>query len=1475
MAIDKMIPRFLVSDEDERLLKEGAMTDALNVSISEDGDGSEGVVKNMKGTIAATSDDFLFDPGTEGLGEVLGSVSDPSRGFIYFFVGRSSGALDDAIYRYNTTDDTYIQVIKNNSGLNFQPGAFIKADLINIDLNQDGSVNTIIYFTDNYNPPRKINVDRAIAGDYSVGERFKEIIQTIKAANNKFPLVSFDTDTSFGQNNFNAEAFQFATQNIFEDGEESAISPYSELAVSQSMYLQSMETDNAISMLSENVCLIDTQIDIQRPDLKKVRLLCRRGNDTSFFVVDEFDPSANLTRNFFGSNITIYDASTSVYRFYNNVLGSTVDPLTVDKLYDNVPLIAQGQAVGGNRLFYSNYVEGRDNVPTNVTIIPKYSLSTDKSESFIPTSAVADVISQTNSVPSNQIKIDLLGGNAFDNLVSGQGTANGNTVVPAGTIIDISFRYDTDFTLSLEDSASVSKPVLTFDVTITGLPDQFGLFTGIAFGQIESNSDVIFSRPASTALDQQTVSIRQVVSQDTAIKNLVAPIDEKISIITKEYDYYIDQTLVASAGGGLDDDDNVLALPNGLELEADGRVVVDIEFNDTLVTANTASCNIVINPKVKNIRIPEGLGGARPKKSNTNSPIYIVSTSPESISDCFDSGSTDTQTCSNIDANYVHDEVATAIIKSAKPTFKSGSTHSFGIVYYDKFNRSGFVNELGSCYVNTIPERAAATQGLGPASIEIAFPTTADGGFNPPDWANRYQIVYAGADSISDYVQYTTGPAFYASTEEGINNNSEHKTDTGNKRIYVSLNNLEDYKAEKGALRNYSFTKGDKLRLISRRSDADDNTLYETASDGSPIEFEVVDTVIMSHTGTSGTISATPTEPININADPDHSDAGFEDKHVGFFLVLESSRINGGEVDGNGSAVRYTGYDWGDVSGHNPTTGSSSMDGSTSINHWGKQTVVEIYTPKKTTSEKVYYEIGQGRSVGSKNPSINAHGASITITNGDTWFRPVECKTALHHGDGDNTIPISTATAWEYRSRYDLYKYKAFFLESNNITDRIESKIWSKGRAHVPFKKASEVRRLNGITYGDAYTEDVANLSLSSFNPSLGNFDSLESKFGAINYIGNYNDNLVALQENKLSLIPIDKNIIQYAEGSGNVAISTKVLNPPRYSSGDYGCGGHPEAVLIQDNDVFFVDESRQAVMRLGGEQLAPISEKNMSSFFEDFFKAGHAKYVSGYDPRISTYFITGYGGSGADYSAETVGYDVARGVWQSKYSFTPDVYANQNNMLYSAKHTSGNDIFWRHDSAIRNNFYGTAANSEVEMVSKISPSRVKVYNAVSYEGDSALWDMSPVSTDLDQTSGTITSWSEKEGSYYASMPRDTSSNSASQNVYIGDLTTSNDVLFTSTVRLNRLPIPIGVEVTINGQAVTISSISGNTLTLAASNASVAGANLSISLSDDNGDPIRGHYAKIKLTNSSNAKHELYCINTHITDSKSHHPLGQ
>ena len=81
MPINKIIPRFLVSDKDERLLENGAMTDARNVTISENGDGTEGVIKNMVGTIAAdaktgselTTDDSL---------KAIGQASDSQRGFL-------------------------------------------------------------------------------------------------------------------------------------------------------------------------------------------------------------------------------------------------------------------------------------------------------------------------------------------------------------------------------------------------------------------------------------------------------------------------------------------------------------------------------------------------------------------------------------------------------------------------------------------------------------------------------------------------------------------------------------------------------------------------------------------------------------------------------------------------------------------------------------------------------------------------------------------------------------------------------------------------------------------------------------------------------------------------------------------------------------------------------------------------------------------------------------------------------------------------------------------------------------------------------------------------------------------------------------------------------------------------------------------------------------------------------------------------
>ena len=1483
MAIDKMIPRFLVSDEDERLLKEGAMTDALNVSISEDGDGSEGVVKNMKGTIEATAFNAESEPAADDSVTIIGQVSDPQQGKIYFFVADDDGSSQDAIYQYNVLNDSY-KLIAKSSSFSFSKNNPIKADFVNGDFQQNGTIQTILYFTDNLNPPRKLNVTRCLSNDYDLtsNSTFDYSLATVRASLNSPPSVRFETDNSVTQNGFLNDYFQFATQLIYKDGEESAISPYSELAVPSSVFQKTTET-NSRSRIFENVCVINPNytrvqppsspdgfnIDSNAvqpfngiPDVEFIRLLAKRGNNGSFFIVDDLPVDSNKTRDVLGDPKGVWDYTSGEYRFYNDILKVFVDSALTNKMYDNVPQKAIGQAFAGNRLFYSNYTEGYPNGGLNEQQVrAKFSqkfyapgVELGQSQGF--------VVEEGGTVSNGDIVVDMA--NQFS-------WANGSTatdIVDAGTKINIEFNYSPEGTVKGTATSGISTIKLFSDQS----PRQPFLV-----GLCPSTSSHTFQigHNGSTQVDLQIpINLTYTVPEDQSLSSVTEAIKDIFEGIERTVEY--DFTNSLGINGFVVTDPLTSNLSNGADVAfTNAKIKITYAFDDILNSSLTDT-TFTVKPYIKNISFTDlflfGSGTAQFDGSVpgidsivSENQVMNVNTDPLSQDD-------HAYVISNT-TDYVQNLSVFATTTASMSSFKAGCAHDFGVLYYDKWNRSGFVNELGSVYVKPLSQRPSGEEGR----CEITIGMDCE----PPSWAAKWQIVYGGMSSFSDYFQYTTGGAF--PLREG-----DHTLDFSRKRLYVSLKTLDKYVEEKSSLRNYSFTPGDILRIVSYVDDSG-TTIYPSSNDpNKPIEFTVVDTVILGNSHDDN--------PIHPSGASGHD---VDEDFTGTFLIIDAPEVNSGvtivDSSGTSTGLKYVGFDWHSVveaydnNGNNEET-VSYPDGeqATAANYWGQRTVIEILTPSKSSDEKVYYEIGEARNIYTVGEDVlkvpkwnNSHGPSVTTRNGDTWLRLVSCKTPLlSDAVSNNWDTVGFSPSHSDGSVHDLsnWGYLDLVLENLQVDDFEYTKEWHRGRPHVPYKNAAEIRRFNGVTYSDAYAEDVANLSLSSFNPSLGNFDSLESKFGAINYIGNYNDNLVALQENKLSLIPIDKNIIQYAEGSGNVAISTKVLNPPRYSSGDYGCGGHPEAVLIQDNDVFFVDESRQAVMRLGGEQLAPISEKNMSSFFENFFKAGHAKYVSGYDPRISTYFITGYGGSGADYSAETVGYDVARGVWQSKYSFTPDVYANQNNMLYSAKHTSGNNIFWRHDSATRNNFYGTAANSEVEMVSKISPSRVKVYNAVSYEGDSDAWDMSPVSTDLDQTSGTITSWSEKEGSYYASMPRDTSSNSTSQKIYLGTLGpvvfANNKSYYASNIRLSRLSIPLGVTVSIGGEDVVVSDVIGNQITIDGDFQSLAGSQY-LTLSSDNGDPIRGHYAKIKLTNSSNAKHELYCINTHITDSKSHHPLGQ
>jgi hypothetical protein len=1435
MPIDKIIPRFLVSDEDERLLKEGAMTDALNVTISEDGDGSEGVLKNVKGTDAA-------DP-VSGLSlednsvKVVGSVSDHQLGKIYFFVADNvtlSNGPENAIYQYNTSSDEYKLVFKSG-WLNFDSSGFVKADVLNGAFQQDGVIQTILYFTDNDNEPRKINVNRALDGEYDglINDELDLCLKVVRAPIIEAPTFFFSSDSSIERNNFKKDYFQFATQVVYTDGEESSLSPISKLAIARSSYFDLIEDEGiGASAFQDNVCNIDIHFDDYRfiqSEVSKVNLFGRSGNNGSFFLIDSFDPFSNLSRDLYGSSDQVYNASNNVYKFYNNSTGASINTSLFDKSYDNVPLKAQGQALSANRLFFSNYVEGFANHNVEAVISPQYASIIGEDSEYIN---AADDSTDVISADGTSVEINLVGGDAF-----GSG-ADEQTGVAFSTEVTIEFDYDPIGSFSSTyDEFNDGVSALAFKVLgPTGITDARAGYTG-------SDTNL------NTELND--IDLKGVSPNPKLSLNFITTEETNVSGLGTIIKGYLDgKKLVKTYSVDVADNIKVQALGGGFSTpQQNGKLkgVVDVWFDmDSIVNhspSDAANGHFLISMKISRV----DLGGCVFVDGEDNERTII--SDGNALRTVFANGS---QSLDYNITSFLSNQNAEAFTREIGKTFKRGSTYDFGVVYYDKFGRSSFVNKIGSTYIKTENE----TTNKGPVSVSVSFPNSSN---NAPDWAERYKIVYTEKNNYESFLQYTVGGAYPVRDLSQVVNNL-HPVDTNKKQLYVSLKTLDNYRSDKNPIRDYSFTRGDKLRVISYDSDSQESPseslVYPEANDGTTeIVFDVVGVSIQGDTEETNTIH-----------DDAQSSHTIEEKYQGTFLILESPQVAAGVLNSLGTdSIKYSGFDWFSVTG-NTYPGDSVAP--TQTNYWGRRCVVEILTPSKLVSEKPYYEFGHSKRIGlSRLNPVNDHG-DASVIEGNVYFRPVRCKTPSNVG---GTWTVGTPDSWVY---------KTIYMESESISDAISSEHWDKGRSYVFYDKAAEVRRTNGITYSDAYAEDVASLSLSSFNVSLANFDSLDGKYGAIEYIGNYNDDVVALQENKLCLIPVNKNILEYASGSADVAVSTNVLGQRRYSAGDYGSGGHPEAVLIQDNSVYFIDESRQAVCGLIGGQLVPISEKGMSSFFEDFFTNGHTKYVSGYDPRDNTYYLTGLNGTDNDY--KTVGYDAARGVWQSRYSFQPDLYANQNNMLYSAKYTSGNNIFWKHNNTAYNTFYGSTYPSTVQVVSKLSPSRVKVFNALSYEGDSDLWDVSTngLETNLGCQTDGITSWDEREGSYYASVPRDKSSNSTSQKIFLGSLTDSGDGLtFTSNIRLSRQPIPLG-DYTITqpspAEPVTlnISSVSGNTITFGEDASGTSGDTYLILDSATNGDSMRGHWMKIKMENSSNAKHELYCINTHITDSKSHHPLG-
>ncbi len=257
---------------------------------------------------------------------------------------------------------------------------------------------------------------------------------------------------------------------------------------------------------------------------------------------------------------------------------------------------------------------------------------------------------------------------------------------------------------------------------------------------------------------------------------------------------------------------------------------------------------------------------------------------------------------------------------------------------------------------------------------------------------------------------------------------------------------------------------------------------------------------------------------------------------------------------------------------------------------------------------------------------------------------------------------------------------------------------------------------------------------------------SLNSIHGSIQKLHARDGDLIALCEDKCFRILADKDALFNADGNANLTASNRVLGQAVPFVGEFGISKNPESFASYGFRAYFTDKSRGAVLRLSRDGLTEVSSKGMSDFIEDKFKSTSNSLNGSYDESSGTYNLR--------IDNEQISYAEANNGWTTRLTYRPEFALSLNNTYYSFNTGS----MWKHDNATRCNFYGAQSTTTVTAIFNDAPSSIKNFKTIFYEGDQD-WTVA-LETDKQTgvTRGTINpdlegrntlQFYEKEGKYY------------------------------------------------------------------------------------------------------------------------------
>jgi len=1179
---------------DERLVPNGEYVDAMNVRLGSTEESEIGSVESSKGNELLTAinlgtySDVQYDLSPNA--RCIGAFEDGANETIYWFIHDNNTGTNtstnkaDLIVSYNTnvkSVEYHVISFKNdddptNTTLNFNSSYLVS------NVNKVGN---FLFFTDNYNPPRKINVNSSYGYPTSItgSDNFEyNDILVILDPPAQAPLVTGIDNPSITDTFMQDRFICFGYRYEYADGEYSATSQFTNPSFLPKPFELSPESGVNDGMVN-SINTAEVTFFTGGSQVKSVEILFKESDSGTIKVIEKLNKK----------DLNYLDNTNYTYLFTDSKIFTILSEGEILRLYDNVPLLAKTQTLMGNRIMYGNYVEGYD----------------------LKRGGQNTRLSYTVDVNSTDIGFNALSNNGFNNVgytinSASPVTTLGNVVVDLSNIQDkLTAGSAFSFSFRLEHNSFNGAPATLPASTNNNM--EFG-FTYILPQNFSNTTELLNSTdfqdklglsssivPISTACERQTLTDRYNCALSDTLQGGYSLYSSGISAV--------EQPIIAGPSSGTEMSLVVLAAvyTNDPALPVIGSLAFeyfDIAEAEFSFQQEPSSASLHSNRGYEiGIVYMDGFNRATTALVSESNTVYVpCSASP-----------TKNEVVVNIPPSQLAPDFAKRYKFVIKPDGEQYETIYSNIYFKD--SESDFTYfllegeniakvEEGDRYIvkrdSTGPLRSCAQ------ATVLEKKAQAEDFITVLDSNGDAITVPAGTYMKMMTTNFAAGSSSSSFNQSGIQSAEQNVPST---ITYLEYDGFSTPPSSSGSPYTNTFIpRGSQINISIDWYRAGTN--YVGDRNCNKLEYNFT---------------------ANVKASQDYADiiALWNGENVSNLLpndfvynstlLTTTAEITAFEQSGTSSTRRLQWF-------------KNATDNQIKLLISGYQSCASGTTSSITSNFQIFIAGETNLIVFETEP---------TDALPDVWYEgqdsyPIDTVTGYHldggnFADPDDQDQSATQPAILHLKFSNCYAF-GNGVESYTIRDSVKGRAMSLGNrvTTVSEQDYKRAHRSSDITYSGIYNDETNLNRLNEFNLGLANFKALEDSFGPVNKLFARETNILTLQEDKISYVLSGTNLLSDASGGGVLTSVPEVLGKQIARIEDYGISDNTESFASYGSSKFFTDAKRGAVIQLKGdgpsESLNVISELGMRSWFRDLFTDSfETQKLGGYDPYMNEYVLS------------------------------------------------------------------------------------------------------------------------------------------------------------------------------------------------------------------------------------------------------------